>query len=345
MALRRVLALAAAAAFVLAACQPAAAPTVSPDQPAAPTGPSPQQPTATPGAPATPTPAAATATAAAADSPTPAPASPSPAAADCGPESPHLKNPGRLTIGTDNPAYPPYFLPGEGGNTEPWDPDQGDPTTGEGFESAVAYAVAGELGFSADQVDWIVVPFANSFAPGPKEFDIHLSQVSFKEERTEAADLSEGYYFGNQAVVVPEDGPFADATTISELRSARLGAQVGTTSYDAIENVIQPDTPASVYDSNDAAIQALEAGQIDGIVVDLPTAFFIIYVQTEGMKVLGQIGPEAGATPEHFSFVLEKDSPYTACVNQAVLALRADGTLDALADQWLEDRTVPELQP
>jgi polar amino acid transport system substrate-binding protein len=264
---------------------------------------------------------------------------------ECMAENLQTKTAGTLTIGTDNPAFPPYFLPREGGNTEPWDPSQGDPTTGEGFESAVAYAVAEALGFSEDQVEWVVAPFANSFAPGPKEFDFDINQVSFTEERTENADLSEGYYFGNQAVVVAEDGEFADATTITELKEARLGAQVGTTSFSAIEEVIQPNVEPSVYDSNDAAIDALDAGQIDGIVVDLPTAFYVIFVQTEGNTVVGQIGPDVGAEPQPFSLVLEKDSPITDCVNEAILSLREAGTLDDLALEWLEDETVPQLQP
>lgn len=265
--------------------------------------------------------------------------------AECMADQLQTKTPGTLTVGTDNPAFPPYFLPREGGNTEPWDPSQGDPTTGEGFESAVAHAVAEELGFAEDEVEWVVVPFANAFAPGPKEFDFDINQVSYSEERTENADLSEGYYFGNQAVVVAEDGEFADATTLTELKEARLGAQVGTTSFDAIEEVIQPATEPSVYDSNDLAIEALEAGQIDGIIVDLPTAFFITFVQTEGNTVIGQIGEDVGAEPVPFTLVLEKDSPITDCVNEAILSLREAGTLDELAIEWLEDETVPQLQP
>jgi polar amino acid transport system substrate-binding protein len=260
-------------------------------------------------------------------------------------DSLQTKTAGTLTIGTDNPAFPPYFLPREGGNTEPWDPSQGDPTTGEGFESAVAYAVAEALGFSDDQIQWVVVPFNNAFAPGPKEFDFNINQVSFKEERAENADLSEGYYFGNQAVVVAEGGEFADATTITELKDARLGAQVGTTSFDAIEDVIQPNADPQVYDTNDLAIDALEAGQLDGILVDLPTAFFITTIQTEGNTIIGQLGPDVGAEPLPFVLVLEKDSPITDCVNEAVTSLRDDGTLDELTLEWLEDETVPELQP
>jgi polar amino acid transport system substrate-binding protein len=277
--------------------------------------------------------------------PSPSAESPSPSADACTKETLATKTAGTLTIGTDNPAFPPYFLPREGGNTEPWDPSQGDPTTGTGFESAVAYAIADELGFSSDEVTWVVVPFANSFAPGPKDFDFDINQVSFAEERTQTADLSEGYYFGNQAVVVNGDGAFANATTITELKAAKLGAQVGTTSFSAIEDVIQPTAEASVYDTNDAAIQALQAKQIDGIVVDVPTGFFITFVQAEGTKMIGQLGEATGAEPQPFSVVLEKDSPITDCVNAAIDSLREAGTLDALKIEWLDDEEVPELQP
>ena len=251
----------------------------------------------------------------------PAP-SPSPSADACAKDSLATKTAGKLTIGTDNPAYPPYYLPREGGNTEPWDKDQGDPTTGKGFESAIAFAVADKLGFTPDEVTWIVVPFANSFKPGPKEFDYYINQVANKPERAETADLSESYYDGNQAVIVAQTSKFVSAKTIAELKDAKLGAQVGTTSLDAIENVIKPTNEASIYDTNDAALTALKAKQIDGIVVDLPTSFYMTEVQTKGNTIVGQLGQATGATPEHWSLVLEKDSPLTACVDQAVTALR-----------------------
>ena len=335
MALRRTLGLLGAAALAIAACTPPALPSPTPTT--GPTGTPTTPPTASPTTAPTATP-----TMAPTASPTASPA------ADCGPGSALLKNPGRLTIGTDNPAFPPYFQGREGGNTEPWDPEWGDPTTGDGFESAVAYAVAEQLGFTAEQVDWIVVPFTSSYAPGPKEFDFNINQVAIKTERLEGADFSAPYYFGQQAVVVAADGPFASATTITELKTARLGAQIGTTSYDAIENVIQPTPEISVYDTNDLAIQALaevEPAQIDGIVLDLPTAFFVVFVQTEGLTIIGQLGEDTGASPEEWGLVMEKGSTYKACVDQAVLALRADGTLDALALEWLDDEDVPQLQP
>ena len=255
-----------------------------------------------------------------------------------------LKEAGKLTIGTNNPAFPPYFEGTEGGNTEPWDPEWGDPTSGKGFESAVAYAIAEQLGLTRDAVEWIVVAsFEESFAPGPKDFDFFIAQVTYNDDRAENADLSEGYYFGNQTVVTMQDNEFATATTLSELRGATLGAQIGTTSLATIEDVI--GATAEVFNTTDDAIEDMQNGDIDGVVVDLPTAGFITTVQVEGSKIVGQIGLSAGAQPEHFSVVLEKDSGLTGCVNQAITALRDDGTLDVLSDEWLPFNSAPELQP
>ena len=182
--------------------------------------------------------------------------------ADCTPDTLETLQSGTLTIGTDKPAFPPYF-------------EDNDPTNGKGFESAVAYAIADQLGFSEDEVEWTVVPFNSSYAPGPKDFDVFINQVTFNEERAQNADLTEGYYFGNQTVVTLEDNEFADATTLSELKDATLGAQVGTTSLATIENVIQTTADAAVYNTTDDAIEDMVNGQIDGVVVDLPTAAFI----------------------------------------------------------------------
>ena len=269
----------------------------------------------------------------------------SPSADPCATDSLETLTAGKLIVGTDNPAFPPYFAGREGGNTEPWDPEWGDPTTGEGFESATAYAIADQLGFTADDVEWIPILFNNSFAPGPKDFDFFIGQVTFNEERAANADLSEGYYFGNQAVVVLETSEFATATSISELKVAELGAQVGTTSLATIEDVIQTTPEAAVFNTTDDAIEAMTNGQIDGIVVDLPSAFFITNVQISGGKIVGQIGPAAGAEPEHFSLVLELDSPLTDCVNAAITALTDDGALDDLVSEWLPDASIPELTP
>ena len=173
----------------------------------------------------------------------------------------------RSPIGTDNPAYPPYFEIVDPPVTDPW--ELGDPTTGNGFESAFAYALAEELGFDREAVRWIPVKFDNAYAPGPKDFDVDINQISFTPERAENVDMSDGYFFINQAVVANKDTPAAKATTLTDLKDMRLGAQVGTTSLATIQNVIQPTVDPSVYDDNTAAIAALDAKQIDAIVVDL----------------------------------------------------------------------------
>ena len=276
--------------------------------------------------------------------PTTGPATAAPTADACATDALVTKTNGKLTVGTDNPAYPPYFESAET-NTEPWDPDGGDPNTGKGFESAMAYAIAEQMGFTRDAVTWIPIAFNTSFAPGPKDFDFFIGQVTYNPERAENADLSEGYYFGNQTVVALQDNEFANVTTITELKAAELGAQVGTTSLATIEDVIDTTAEAAVYNTTDDAIEAMRNGQIDGVVVDLPTAGFITTIQVEGSKIVGQIGLDAGAQPEHFSLVLEQDSALTPCVNQAITALQDDGTLDVLSDEWLPFDSAPELLP
>ena len=265
----------------------------------------------------------------------------------CAKDNLTTKAAGKLTVGTDNPAYPPYYASRTGGNTPPWDKDQGDPTTGEGFESAVAFAVAEKLGFAKTDIVWVVAPFNTVIAPGPKAFDFDINQVSYTPERADANDLTDGYYTFNQTVVVRKDSSFAKVTSVAGLKAAKLGAQVGTTSLAAITNVIKPTTQASVYDSNDAAIQALEAKQIEGMVVDLPTAYFLTTIQTKDTLIAGQLGTAAGGAPEHFSLLLDKGSALTPCLNSAIAALQQAGTLDQLRDKWLPDKTnpVPEMQP
>jgi polar amino acid transport system substrate-binding protein len=251
-----------------------------------------------------------------------------------------------FTVGTDNPAYPPYF---QGGTEKGSDWKFNDPNNGQGFESAVAFAVADKLGFSADQVSWAVVPFAQSYAPGPKPFDVDINQISYKPARAEAVDFSESYYDVNQALIGIKGTPITSATSIADLKDYVLATQLGTTSYDYIQNVIQPTQQAGVYQKLSDAVAAINAGQVDGLVVDYPTAVYMAdpYVQqVKKSVVVGQFPNPEGSTPEYFGMVLAKDSSLTACVNLAIEELKTDGTLAAITKEWLSDKTnvgtVPE---
>ncbi len=260
------------------------------------------------------------------------------ASTECTKASLATKTAGTLTLGTDNPAFPPWF--GGGEKDKPWEIN--DPSTGEGYESAVAYAVAEKLGFAKTDVTWAVTKFDTSFAPGAKDFDVFINQVSITPERAQNVDFSSGYYNVNQAVVALGDKPIASAASIADLKAYKLGAAVGTTSLKAIEDKVQPTTKASVYNTNDDAVSALKAGQIDGIVVDLPTGYFVTAAQVEGSKIVGQF-PTDG-TPEQFGMVLQTGSALTPCVSTAVDGLRADGTLQKLEQQWLAGAAAPFLK-
>jgi polar amino acid transport system substrate-binding protein len=227
---------------------------------------------------------------------------------------------GVLTIATDQPAFEPWFV-------------NNDPTNEKGFESAVAYAVAEELGFSSTEVVWVVEPFNKSYAPGPKDFDFDINQISITPKREEAVDFSDGYYDVNQALVARKDSPVAGATSLDDLKDAKLGAQVGTTSYAYITQYVQPGEQPFTYDNTNDAKSALNAGQIDGIVVDLPTAFYISAVEIPGSAVVGQFPSQGEA--EQFGLLFEEGSPLVECVNEALAALREDGTLASIQDEWL----------
>jgi polar amino acid transport system substrate-binding protein len=262
----------------------------------------------------------------------------------CAKDKLQVRTLGKLTIGTDNPAYPPYYDIPDAGATKPW--ELGDPTDGKGFESAFAYALADKLGFTKDEVTWIVVPFDNSFAPGTKPFDLDINQVSFTSERATAVDLSDGYYTLNQSIVALKANALASAKTIADLKAYKFGAQAGTTSLDTINNVIAPTIAAKVYSSNDDAIAGLKAKQIDGLVVDLPTAFYVTAAQVDNSVIVGQFAPPTGADAEHFSVVLAKGSALTTCINAAIATLKSDGTLDSITKEWLADKaSAPVLQP
>jgi polar amino acid transport system substrate-binding protein len=240
---------------------------------------------------------------------------------------------GQLTVGTDNPAYPPWF----GGN-----PPKGskwkvsDPTSGKGYESAVAYAVAGQLGFRRSAVQWTYVPFNRSFAPGSKSFDFDINQISYTPARAKVVTFSNSYYDVNQALVVLAGSKIASATSIAGLRGYKLGAQLGTTSYGYIKDTIKPSQQPSVYQQNAAAIQALKNKQIDGLIVDLPTAFYISAVQVANAKVRQFPAVPGG---EHFGMVFAKGNGLTACVNTALSKLKANGTLARIQQTWLAKAT------
>jgi polar amino acid transport system substrate-binding protein len=248
----------------------------------------------------------------------------------CQKENLNLVQPGQLTIGTDNPAFPPWF----GGGTSkdsPWEVN--DPATGKGFESAVAYAVAERLGFTEAEVEWIEVPFNQIFKPGPKDFDFAINQVSFKPAREEAVDFSQSYYDVNQSLVAVKGTPIASASSLEDLRQYRIGAPIGTTSFDYIAQNVQPEQDPAVYDTLNDSIRALENGQVDGIVVDLPTAFFITAVQLDRGVIVGQF-PTVGQQ-EYFGLVFEQNDPLLTCANRALTRLKADGTLQSIQDEWL----------
>ncbi|HWQ23401.1 MAG TPA: ABC transporter substrate-binding protein [Gaiellaceae bacterium] len=248
----------------------------------------------------------------------------------CAKSSLNLLQPGKLTLATDNPAFPPWW--GGGETRKPW--KVSNPYSGQGYESAVAYAVARQLGFAKGEVEWRAVPFAQSFRPGKKNFDWYMAQVSYTPERDKAVDFSNAYYFVNQALVGRKGTGIARARSIADLRPYRLGAQLGTTSYQYIVDFIRPSSKPLAYDTNDLAVQALKNGQIDGIVVDLPTAFYVTAVQVEDGVIVGQF-PNRGGSRERFGMVFEQGNPLRRCVNKALNRLWANGTIKALQNRWL----------
>ncbi|MBM3805457.1 MAG: amino acid ABC transporter substrate-binding protein [Actinobacteria bacterium] len=233
---------------------------------------------------------------------------------------------GKLTIATGTPAYEPWVV--------------GDaPESGEGFEAAVAYAVAGELGYANENIVWVRTGFDEAIQPGAKNFDFNLQQYSITEERKATVSFSDPYYSTNQAVVGFADSPVANATKISEIKDLKFGAQSGTTSLDFIVNVIKPSSEPFVYDDNAGAKAALEAKQIDAIVVDLPTAFYISAVEIEGSKVIGQFPLSDAVSADNFGLLFDKDNKLVDCVNKALATLKESGKLAEIENTWLADKT------
>jgi polar amino acid transport system substrate-binding protein len=253
--------------------------------------------------------------------------------AACAPASLALYKGGQLTVATDSPAYDPWFS----GN---------DPANGKGFESAVAYAVAGKLGFDKTQVKWVIEPFDNSYAPGAKNFDFDVNEISITAERAKTVDFSDGYYTAAQAVLTLKDGKYAAVTSLAALKDAKLGVQVATTSYQAVTQQIKPSQKPNVYNTTDDEVNALKNHQVDAVVTDTPTVFYLAGAELDNGKIVGQFSYSGGSSDEQFGLLLPKGSKLTSCVDQAVAALKADGTLKQITDQWLSSSAnVPYLQP
>lgn len=238
---------------------------------------------------------------------------------ECTPDKLETVNSGVLTVGTDSPAYEPYFV-------------DDDPSNGKGFESAVAYAIADELGFSKDQVEWTVVPFNSSYAPGPKDFDFDVNQISITPEREKAVDFSAPYYTANQAVIATNGTDAAKATSLDDLKSATIGVQIGTTSLTAVQDKIDPDTQVKVFDTSNDVVSALKNGQIDALVTDLPTAIYLTAVELSDQTVVGQFEAEGG---DQWGALLQKGSSLTGCVSAAINSLRDNGDLETITDEWM----------
>jgi polar amino acid transport system substrate-binding protein len=249
-------------------------------------------------------------------------------AAACTPATLPLHTKGVLTVATDSPAYPPYF-------------ESNKPANGKGFESAVAYAVAGKLGFSPSQVKWTVEPFDSSYAPGPKSFDFDVNEISITKPRAQAVDFSAPYYTNPQAIIVATGSPYAHAKALSALKGASIGVQIGSTSLDAVDQVIKPSAKPQVFNDSHDVVSAFKIHRVNAVVVDLATAFELTATDLPHTTIAGQFSAPGGDT---WGALLAKGSGLTPCVDKAVNALRADGTLAKLSTRWIASAAnVPEL--
>lgn len=250
--------------------------------------------------------------------------------ATCTKDSLATVTPGQLTIATGEPAYYPWVIDDK-------------PESGEGFEAAVAYAVANQLGYTNEEVVWKRTTFDGAIAPGVKDYDFNLQQFSITDERKEVVDFSSPYYTASQVIVSFKGSAIDGKTSIADLKSAKIGAAVGTTSLEAAQTIIAPESEVQVFNDNAAAVQALKNKQIDGIVVDLPTGYYLAGVEVEGGILVGQL-PSSG-TGDQFGLLLTKDSPITSCISEAVDAISSNGTLAAIEEKWLTAGAgVPVLQ-
>jgi polar amino acid transport system substrate-binding protein len=241
------------------------------------------------------------------------------AADKCTKDQLQTRSPGTLTVATDKPAFPPYF-------------EDNDPTNGRGFESAVAYAIAQKLGYAKSDVKWTTEPFNSSYAPGPKKFDFDVNQISITPARAKRVDFSTPYFTAPQALVALKSSDAAKATSLADLADTKLGVQIGTTSLDAVNQVVKPSAQPKVFNDSNDVVTALKQKQVDAVVVDLPTAFFLTAAQVPTAKIVGQFSAPGGDT---WGALLQKGSPLTDCVNQAIGDLKESGALQSLEQRWL----------
>jgi len=239
-----------------------------------------------------------------------------------------LYQPGVLTVATDKPAYPPWFI----GN---------NPSNGKGYESAVAFAVAKQLGFDSSHVKWVYEPFNNSYAPGPKKFDFDINEISATPQRAQAVWFSASYYDVQQALVALAGTPIVTQHQPFQLKRYVYGDQVGTTSLAFINTVIQPKKQPKVYNTLNDVKQALKTHQIAALVTDTPTAAFISSSEIKGSVVVGQFK----STGEHYGLLFSKGNPLVTCVNQALATLSGNGTLKKLQKKYLHSYlSIPALK-
>jgi polar amino acid transport system substrate-binding protein len=241
------------------------------------------------------------------------------AANTCTKQSLKTQTSGTLTVATDKPAFPPYF-------------EDNDPKNGRGFESALAYAVAQKLGYAKSDVKWTTEPFNSSYAPGPKKFDFDVNQISITPARAKRVDFTKPYFTAPQALVALKSADAAKASSIADVANAKLGVQIGTTSLDAVQQVVKPSSQPKVFNDSNDVVTALKQKQVDAVVVDLPTAFFLTAAQVPSAKIVGQFNAPGG---DQWGALLQKGSPLTQCVSKAIDDLREGGRLQALEQRWM----------
>ncbi len=240
-------------------------------------------------------------------------------ASSCTPSKMQTHDAGELTIATDKPAYPPYF-------------EDDEPANGEGFESAVGYAIGEQLGYPKAKIKWTVEPFDSSYAPGPKNFDFDLNEISVTPTREKAVDFSVPYYSANQAVVALDGSEAAKAKSLADLKDTKIGVQINTTSLSAVDEEIEPSSKPEVFNSSGDVVTALKNGQVEAVVVDLPTALYLTAAQVENATIVGQFGKAEG---EEWGALLGKGSSLTACVSGAIEALEESGELEKITQRWM----------